>query len=118
MRRRFVEISKRGIWSSQRVAQERPDARYALLAIDFLPVSVLRSAMLRLASGLASGAARCLPLCRHSISAASSALRQLSQVRSCAAADLQACRSPSSALRLESPCGIPSSRAMLWYADS
>ena len=79
LRRRFVEISKRGIWSPQRLAQERPDARYALLAIDFMPISVLRSAMQRLASGLASGAARCLPLCRCLMTAASSALRQLSQ---------------------------------------
>ena len=75
-----MEISKRGIWSPQRIAQERPDTRYALLAIDFLPTSVLRSVMQRLASSLASGATRCLPLCRHSMSAASSALRQLSQV--------------------------------------
>ena len=78
--RRFVEISKRGIWSPQRIAQERPDASYALLAIDFLAAAVLRASMQRLAAGLARGAARCLPLCRQSLSAASSALRQLSQV--------------------------------------
>ena len=32
------EISKRDIWSPQRIAQERPDVDYQLVAIDFLPV--------------------------------------------------------------------------------
>ena len=77
---RFVEISKRGIWSPQRVAQERADVGYRLLAIDFLPAFVLQSAMRRLSSTLASSAARCLPLTRYQLSAASTALRQLSQV--------------------------------------
>ena len=34
------EISKRDIWSPQRVAQERPDVGYKLVAIDFLPPQV------------------------------------------------------------------------------
>lgn len=37
---RFAEIGKRDIWSLQRMAQERPDVRYQLVAIDFLPVQV------------------------------------------------------------------------------
>jgi len=37
---RMAEISKRDIWSPQRVAQERPDAAYNLVAIDFLPPQV------------------------------------------------------------------------------
>ena len=37
---RLAEISKRDIWSPARVAQERPDLRYQLVAIDFLPVEV------------------------------------------------------------------------------
>jgi len=75
-----VEISKRGIWSLQRVAQERLDVKYRLLAIDFLPASVLHTAMQRLAGTLASSPAQSLPLTRHGMSAASNALRQLSQV--------------------------------------
>lgn len=35
-----VEISKRDIWSPARVAQERPDVNYKLVAIDFLPRKV------------------------------------------------------------------------------
>ena len=37
---KFAEIGKRDIWSAQRVATERPDVRYSLVAIDFLPVQV------------------------------------------------------------------------------
>ena len=37
---RLSEISKRDIWSPARIAQERPDVRYKLVAIDFLPVPV------------------------------------------------------------------------------
>lgn len=33
---RVTEISKRDIWSPQRIAQERPDIRYNLIAVDFL----------------------------------------------------------------------------------
>ena len=39
---RVVEISKRDIWSPARVAQERPDVAYRLVAIDFLPGTVRR----------------------------------------------------------------------------
>ena len=40
LRGRMAEISKRDIWCPQRVAQERPDVAYQLVAIDFLPPSV------------------------------------------------------------------------------
>lgn len=36
----MAEISKRDIWCPQRVAQERPDVWYQLVAIDFLPPKV------------------------------------------------------------------------------
>ena len=36
----MAEIAKRGIWSPQRIAQERPDVVYRLVAIDFLPTKV------------------------------------------------------------------------------
>ncbi len=39
---RMAEISKRDIWSPQRVAQERPDVSYKLIAIDFLSPQVPR----------------------------------------------------------------------------
>ena len=37
---KLAEISKRDIWSPQRVAQERPDVLCQLVAIDFLPTQV------------------------------------------------------------------------------
>lgn len=55
-RGRFVEIGKRDIWSHGRVAQERPDASYRIVAIDFLPPKVLGNTLLRLAELLGTGA--------------------------------------------------------------
>ena len=43
---RMAEISKRDIWSTQRVAQERPDVSYKLIAIDFLSPQVPRLSLL------------------------------------------------------------------------
>jgi hypothetical protein len=52
---RFVEIGKRDVTSAARMAQERPDVGYGLLAIDFLPPEVLGGLMLRVSSRLAAG---------------------------------------------------------------
>lgn len=51
----FVEVGKRDIWSPQRVAQERPDVKYHLIAIDFWEPSVVGSSLQRLAAMLAKG---------------------------------------------------------------
>ena len=51
----MVEISKRGVWSPQRVAQERPDVRYGILAIDLLPEERLRAALRRVLRFAAEG---------------------------------------------------------------
>jgi NADPH:quinone reductase-like Zn-dependent oxidoreductase/3-oxoacyl-(acyl-carrier-protein) synthase/acyl carrier protein len=78
---RFVEISKRDIWSSRRVAQERPDVAYSLVAVDFMSEAALNAALTRVASAAAAGKLHPLPLVGHSLSAAASALRQMSQAR-------------------------------------
>jgi len=78
---RFVEISKRDIWSAARVAQERPDVVYTLVAVDFLPDQAVQSALARLGSQLASGVLHPLPQVAHNISSAQAALRQMSQAR-------------------------------------
>ncbi len=52
---RFVEIGKRDIWSPQRVAQERPDLAYHLVAIDFWTPEVVGQNMRRLAVMLHKG---------------------------------------------------------------
>lgn len=41
----FVEVGKRGIWSAARVAQERPEVQYHLMAVDFLPPKVALAAI-------------------------------------------------------------------------
>lgn len=51
----FAEVSKRDIWSPQRVAQERPDVKYSLIAIDFWEPQVVGSSLQRLAGMLARG---------------------------------------------------------------
>ncbi|KAK9863861.1 hypothetical protein WJX84_009188, partial [Apatococcus fuscideae] len=48
---RMTEIGKRDIWSPQRIAQERPDISYCLLAIDFFPPEALQAS---LSTGLAA----------------------------------------------------------------
>jgi 3-oxoacyl-(acyl-carrier-protein) synthase/acyl carrier protein/D-arabinose 1-dehydrogenase-like Zn-dependent alcohol dehydrogenase len=78
---RFVEISKRDIWSSRRVAQERPDILYNLVAVDFMSEAALNAALTRVAGAAAAGQLHPLPLVGHSLSAVSSALRQMSQAR-------------------------------------
>jgi len=57
---RFVEIGKRDVTSVARLAQERPDVVYGLLAIDFLPPAVLGALLRRVSSRLAAGGR---PLC-------------------------------------------------------
>ena len=51
----FVEVAKRDIWSPQRVAQERPDLVYRLVAIDFWTPEVVGQHMSRLAVLLFKG---------------------------------------------------------------
>ena len=51
----FVEVGKRDIWSQQRVAQERPDLAYRLVAIDFWTPEVVGRNMMRLAAMLSKG---------------------------------------------------------------
>ena len=51
----FVELGKRDIWSPLRVAQERPDLAYHLVAIDFWTPEVVGQNMRRLAGMLHKG---------------------------------------------------------------
>ena len=78
---RFVEISKRDIWSPARLAQERPDLHCSLLAVDFLPPSEIQSGLMKLTTSLAAGLLRPLPQAVHDSASVHSALRQMSQAR-------------------------------------
>eukprot|EP00889_Picochlorum_renovo_P006745 jgi/Picre1/33775/NNA_001254.t1 len=76
---RFVEISKRDIWSTSRFQQERGDINYALLAVDFLPPSVLNSTLQKIANELATGQIKPLRQMSHPMGSVANAMRQLSQ---------------------------------------
>ena len=58
----FVEVGKRDIWSAQRVAQERPDLAYHLVAIDFWTPEVVGRNMARLAVMLSKGGSSLLEI--------------------------------------------------------
>ncbi len=51
----FIEVAKRDIWSPQRVAQERPDVNYRLIAIDFWSPETVGSNLQRLSGMLSRG---------------------------------------------------------------
>lgn len=77
----LVELGKRDIWSPQRVAQERPDVAFNLLALDFMPERCLHGALLRVASGLCLADVQPLPLVVYPLHKAQGAMRQLAQAR-------------------------------------
>lgn len=78
---RFVEISKRDISSAARISQERPDVRYSLLAIDFLPPEVLQVLLRRLSRRLACGELQPIRSIIHPLASVAAAMRQMSQAR-------------------------------------
>ena len=76
---RLLEISKRDIWSPARLAQDRPDVHYSLLAVDFLPPSAVHSALTRAAQAVSSGSFCPLPQVMHGLQNVQAALRQMTQ---------------------------------------
>ena len=74
---RFIEISKRDIWSTKRIVQDRPDVSYCLLAVDFLANGVIQSALQSITNSIARG--QILPLRNicHTMGNIAAALRQL-----------------------------------------
>ncbi len=76
---RFVEIGKKGIWSPQRMTQERPDIAYHLLALDFWPRTVMGSALRHIVSVATKGHLSALPSRCFAMQDAPQALRTLSQ---------------------------------------
>ena len=78
---RFVEISKRDIWSPARLQQERPDMQYSFVAVDFLPNSSVHAALSQVCAGVCRGQLRPLPTASHGLGAVAAAMRQMSQAR-------------------------------------
>ena len=57
----LCSVLPRNVWSHAALALSRPDVRYHLLAIDFLPASVLSASLCRLSAALAAGQLQPLP---------------------------------------------------------
>jgi acyl transferase domain-containing protein/NADPH:quinone reductase-like Zn-dependent oxidoreductase len=81
---RFVEISKRGIWTAEAMAAARPDVTYHILAVDRLTVeqpervgAVLRAVLAR----VAAGELRALPYTSYPLGEARLAMRRMQQAR-------------------------------------
>lgn len=62
---------------------ERPDARYSLVAVDFLPPAVIGETLHKVAGRLSTGALRPLRHISHSMGSVAAAFRQMIQVRRC-----------------------------------
>lgn len=101
----FIEISKRDIWSTSRIAQgmpsmtldtlftmcvvqslfaiiaERPDVHYNLVATDFLPASVLQSSLRHMAAMLAAGRVSPLQNLVYGFADVAAAFRQFARVQ-------------------------------------
>jgi D-arabinose 1-dehydrogenase-like Zn-dependent alcohol dehydrogenase len=76
---RLVEIGKRDVWSGAAVAAQRPDVSYSLVAVDFLPPTILGSQMNNLSASLAAGSAHPLRQAAYPLAAAATAMRLLAQ---------------------------------------
>lgn len=77
----WVEIGKRDIWNPARLAQERPDVHYTLLALDYLPKQAMQSCMLELSAALSAGKLKPLALSVHSMHSTQAAMRQMVQAK-------------------------------------
>ena len=114
---RFIEIGKREVFSTSRLAQDRPDVAFGYVAVDFLPEAALHIAMQRLSNRLATGKLRPLPSASHSIANVVSALRQMSQARHVGKVVVSSLLPPPSSLASSSmgpppPGGLSSEAAM------
>ncbi len=78
---RFVEIGKRGIWSAAAVQAVRPDVQYSLLAIDFVPPSIMGRMLGRITQGLAGGLMRPLQSLSYSLGSVAGAMRAMMQAQ-------------------------------------
>ena len=69
----FLEVSKRGIYSSQRMFQDRSDVFYSILAIDMMPVTCISNGLRELCGLFAQGTLCPTPGIGYSLSSIQSA---------------------------------------------
>ncbi|KAK9849252.1 hypothetical protein WJX84_003790 [Apatococcus fuscideae] len=78
---RFVEIGKRGIWSPSAIHAMRPDVQYSLLAVDFVPPSIMGRMLSGIASSLARGTAKPLQALSYGLGSVAGAMRAMMQAQ-------------------------------------
>lgn len=69
----------KGIFNVPSFPAERPDVLYSLVAVDFLPPSVINTTLHKVAAQLAAGVLRPLRQISHSMGSVASAFRQMIQ---------------------------------------
>ena len=78
----YTEIGKREVWSSSRMAMERADVHYSLVALDFAPLHITANLLSAIACSAASGELiDVLPQSVHQLRAVSAAMRCLMQAK-------------------------------------
>lgn len=80
----FVEIGKQGIWSPERMAAERPDVRYHILALDDLMMDspeTLGAILQEIVHDVASGALQPPPLATYPMDQAPGVFRKMQRAQ-------------------------------------
>src|ERR1700761_2431043 len=81
---RFAEIAKRDIWTSERMAEARPDIAYEIVALDtvtFQEPERIRGLLAEVSEGLGKGEWRPLPAEIYPLTEARAAFRRMQQAR-------------------------------------
>lgn len=81
---RFAEIAKRDIWSTEQMAQARPDIAYEIVALDtvmFTEPDRIRDLLTEVSDGLADGEWTPLPAEVYPLTEARAAFRRMQQAR-------------------------------------
>ncbi|MGV9799469.1 type I polyketide synthase [Mycobacterium sp. NPDC003449] len=81
---RFAEIAKRDIWTSEQMAQARPDIAYEIVALDtvmFTEPDRIRDLLTEVSDGLATGEWAPLPAEIYPLTEARAAFRRMQQAR-------------------------------------
>lgn len=76
-----MEIGKRGIWSLNAIQAMRPDVQYSLLAIDFVPPSIMGTMLSGIARSLARGTAKPLQALSYGLASTAGAMRAMMQAQ-------------------------------------
>ena len=77
----FIEVSKRDIFSHERILQDRPDLQYHIVAVDMMPAGALSGDLYEIATMLARGEIAPIPVASFSLSQMSHAMSRFKSSR-------------------------------------